>query len=164
MSRAKRIGGIIGLIVAMAFGSTVVANAAQEATHDHGHSAASGLQLNKGKKWATDQPLRQGMSRIQSSVGARLAAAHADKLTGAQYREVANEISGQVAYVVQNCKLEPAADAVLHVIVADLIAGADAMQGKIKGSAPKAGFVQVVQALDNYATYFDHPGWKPLKH
>ena len=140
------------------------ADAAQQGTHDDGPAASSGLQLNKGKKWASDEPLRQGMSRIQTAVGSRLSAAHAGHLSGAQYGEVAKEVTAQVGYIVQNCKLEPAADAVLHVIIGDMLAGAEAMQGKVKGSAPRTGFVNVVQALDNYAAYFEHPGWKPLRH
>jgi hypothetical protein len=155
---------MVGLIAALAIGFAVHASAAQQGTHDHGPAATSGLQLNKGKKWATDEALRQRMGRIQTAVATRLSAAHAGNLTGAQYGEVAKEATAQVAYIVQNCKLEPAADAVLHVIIADILEGADAMQGKVKGSAPRAGFVKVVQALDNYSTYFEHPGWKPLKH
>jgi hypothetical protein len=73
-------------------------------------------------------------------------------------------VTTQVAFIVANCKLAPAADAVLHVIVADLVAGADAMEGKVKGTAPRAGFVNVVQALDTYAKYFDHPNWQVLSH
>lgn len=164
MERSKLAKHIISFAVALTIGIAVPASAAQQGTHDHGPAAVSGLQLNSGKKWATDEPLRQGMSRIQTSVGSRLTAAHADKLSGTQYGEVAKEVTAQVAYIVQTCKLEPAADAVLHVIVGDMLAGADAMQGKVKGSAPRTGFVKVVQALDNYAAYFEHPGWKPLKH
>jgi hypothetical protein len=164
MEHTSFIKGTVGLIAALAISFGVHAGAAQQGTHDHGPAATSGLQLDKGRKWATDEPLRQGMSRIQSAVGARLGAAHAGKLTSAQYGEVANEVTGQVAYIVQNCKLEPAADAVLHVIIADLVAGADVMQGKVKGSAQRTGFVKVVQALDNYAAYFEHPQWRPLKH
>ena len=164
MERQTFINGVIGLIAASAIGCATHAGAAQQATHDHGSAATSGLQLDKGRKWSTDEPLRQGMSRIQGAVGKRLDAAHAGKLTDAQYGEVAKEVTAQVAYVVRNCKLEPAADAVLHVIIADMVTGADAMQGKVKGSAPRTGFVKVVQALDNYATYFEHPGWKSLQH
>ena len=158
MTRITTRRRMMALGAALAMGVTLPI-AVQSAEHDHGPAVTSGLQLNKGKKWATDEPLRQGMSQIQSAVGARLSAAHAGKLTNAQYGEVAKEVTRQVAYIVQNCKLEPAADAVLHVIIADMVSGADTM----RGSAPRTGFVKVVQALDNYAAYFAHPGWKPLK-
>lgn len=42
--------------------------------------------------------------------------------------------------------------------------GSEAMQGKQRGSQPRAGAVQIVQPLQSYPEYLDHPGWKALKH
>jgi hypothetical protein len=58
--------------------------------------------------------------------------------------------------------LPPAADANRHLIVVDLIAGADAMQGK-GATKPAAGAGKVVQAANRYGQYFDHPSWQPLR-
>ena len=55
----------------------------------------------------------------------------------------------------------PTDDANLHLIVAELLAGADAMQGKSK-TTPAAGAAQAVRAVNQYGRYFDHAGWKPL--
>ena len=49
----------------------------------------------------------------------------------------------------------------LHLIVADLVAGADVMQGKVAGQ-PADGARQVVSAATAYGRYFDDAGWKPL--
>jgi hypothetical protein len=49
----------------------------------------------------------------------------------------------------------------LHLVVADLLAGADVMQGKAKGQAAE-GAHKVVVAANSYGRYFDHPGWKAL--
>jgi hypothetical protein len=42
--------------------------------------------------------------------------------------------------------------------------GSEAMQGKQRGSQPRAGAVQVVHAPQSYPEYLDHSGWKALKH
>ena len=103
---------------------------AQTAAHDHGAAAPHKLTLNQGRKWATDEPLRAGMSRIRGLVEPQLGAAHAGKLTSAQYRELATQVETEVGGIVANCKLEPKADAMLHLVIADLGAGTDAMAGK----------------------------------
>jgi hypothetical protein len=63
---------------------------------------------------------------------------------------------------VQNCKLEPEADAQLHIVIAELLAGAEAMQGKEPGVARRAGAKRVVKALNAYGEHFEHAGWKRL--
>jgi hypothetical protein len=128
----------------------------------HGHDAPAGLALDHGKKWPTDEPLRQGMGRVRAALAQALPAVHADKAKPAQYRELAGSVRKDVAYIVANCHLEPEADAMLHLVIAELLAGADAMEGKAKGVKPRAGAIQVVQALDDYGRHFDHPGWQPL--
>ncbi|HEX7954154.1 MAG TPA: hypothetical protein VF523_13880 [Burkholderiales bacterium] len=135
------------------------------AADEHAHDAAHGkLMLNDGQKWATDAPLRLAMSRISKALGARLPAIHADKLGAADYVAQGKSIDGDVAYMVNNCKLPRNADAMLHLVLADIIAGSDAMQGKLPGTSARAGAVKVVQALDSYGKYFDHPGWQKLEH
>jgi hypothetical protein len=129
-------------------------------THQHGAAPAK-LTLDHGKRWATDAPLRTGMSTIRGALAPKLPAIHKGALTPAEYQALGGTVEAQVAEIVATCKLEPAADANLHLIVADLVAGADAMQGKSR-SKPAAGAAQVVRALDQYGRYFDHPGWKPL--
>jgi len=164
MDRRSAVKGAIGLAAALVLGVTASTGAAAQAAHDHDAASSHGLKLDNGKKWATDAPLRQGMSKIKASLEPRLDATHAGRLNDAQYKVIAKEVTGQVAFMVQNCKLPPTADAVLHVIIAELVAGADAMEGKMTSTAPRAGFVKVVQALDNYAKYFDHAGWQGLKY
>lgn len=136
--------------------------AAEHAHHDHGAPAT--LTLNQGSKWPTDEPLRQGMGRVRAAMAQALPAIHADKAKPQHYRDLAGSVQKQVAYIVANCHLAPDADAMLHLVIAELMAGADAMQGNTKGVAPRSGAIQVVQALDDYGRYFNHPGWQPLAH
>lgn len=133
-----------------------------EATHDHGTAAGAQLELNQGRKWPTDEPLRRGMSNMRAALAKDLAAIHAGKASNSQYEALATRLTGEVAYVVQNCKLEPKADAELHKVIAEVLGGAEAMQGKEPGVARRDGAVRVVKALNAYGRYFDDPGWRDL--
>lgn len=134
-------------------------------SHDHGHGHGEGapaLQLDAGKRWATDAPLRQAMGTINNDMRQALPAIHEDRLPAARYGELAETVRGQVAYMVENCKLSAEADAQLHLIIAQLLAGADAMSGAPAGQ--RDGAVTVVGALGDYATYFADDSFKPLEH
>lgn len=137
---------------------------AQTAAHDHSAAMPHKLTLNQGSKWATDEPLRVGMSRIRGLVEPQLGAAHAGKLTPVQYRELAAQIETEVGGIVANCKLEPKADAMLHLVIADIGAGTDAMAGKNAKTRPALGLVKVAQAVNQYGSYFDDPGFKPIRN
>ena len=129
--------------------------------HQHASGEPTKLSLDHGKKWATDASLRKGMTEIRTALAANLEGIHKRTLTPADYRALGTAVEAQVAFIVAECKLEPAADANLHHIVADLVAGSGAMQGK-SATKPAAGAVQTVQAVNRYGQYFDHPGWKAL--
>ena len=146
------------LAAAVAFGAPALA---AEHAHDHDATGAA-LELNQGKKWPTDAPLRKGMSTMRAALAKDLKLIHADKASDAQYEALATKLNGEVAYVVQNCKLDPKADAELHKVIAELLAGAEAMQGKEAGVARRDGAVRAVMALNAYGRFFDHPGWRNL--
>jgi hypothetical protein len=38
------------------------------------------------------------------------------------------------------------------------------MAGKVKGAKRQNGAVQVIGALEKYASYFDDAGFKPIEH
>jgi hypothetical protein len=149
------------LLLALALSSPLAVMAAD--AHDHGTSAPHKLELNAGKKWGTDPALRQAMSGIQKSVAQTLPAAHSGKATPAQYDAFGKEVSAQVAYMVENCKLDPKADAQLHLIVADIMEGVEAAQGKQGEKQRAGGVVKVAQAANAYGKHFDHTGWQAIK-
>lgn len=122
--------------------------------HGHGHGAEGGLQLNAGQKWETDQPLRVGMERIRELVSAAKAAGSPSDM-----QDLANGIQQQVDYLIANCKLPPAADETLHVMIADLLEGADLVTKK---NDPPGGIAVMRKALETYPKYFDHAGWSGL--
>ena len=150
----------LALAVALAFAGPA---AYGQAAHDHGHAAGEvKLVLNQGQKWTTDAPLRQGMENIRGALAKDVKAIHANKATAKQYEALAAKVTGEVAGIVQNCKLEPAADEQLHIVIAELMAGAEAMEGKVKGETPRAGAERIAEALNAYGEHFDHAGWKHL--
>jgi hypothetical protein len=137
-------------------------SAAQATPTTHAHAAHGKLTLDHGRKWPTDDALRVGMNNIRALVQPQLGPIHTGKLDAAQYAALANGIERQIGDIVANCKLEPKADAMLHLVIADLGAGVDAMAGKSPSVQPFQGATTVVAALDDYGRYFDHPGFKPI--
>lgn len=134
--------------------------ASQSHDHGHGHAADQQLQLDHGRKWHTDAALRQGMERIRSDFATNLSAIHNDKLTSDQYASLADRINDHVQYIVNNCKLEPKADAQLHIVLGEVMAGTGAMDDGQR----EQGAVTLMKALNAYGEHFDHPGWQPVGH
>ena len=129
------------LVLAVALALSAPAFAAEEA---HSHGAAAGgeakLVLNHGQKWPTDAPLRQGMESIRAALA-----------SGMAQDAFAAKVTTEVAGIVQNCKLEPEADAQLHIVIAELMAGVEAKDN-----------ARVAHALNAYGEHFDHAGWNRL--
>jgi hypothetical protein len=158
-SQWKKIAATLTTAALLSVGTQQVL--AQDHGHAHEAAAPAKLTLNKGQKWATDANLRQGMNRIREAMAADLPAIHGGKATVKQYRALAQKTNEQISFMVQTCKLEPEADAMLHLLLADIIAGADAMRDKGVGEA-RLGAEKIVQALEDYGVYFSHPGWRGL--
>lgn len=157
--------GIWKLIAAAGLALGLVATsvaAAEKDAHKHGADVVK-LTLDNGKKWATDEPLRKGMGNIRAEMQASLHEIHAGKLSAAQYNELANKVSTEVGGIVAQCKLEPKADAQLHLVIADMLDGVETMQGRAKNVKRQTGAVKVLAALEKYGDYFDQPNWQPIK-
>lgn len=141
----------------------LLVQAADHSHHDHGASAPPSIELNAGKKWGTDDALRQGMGSIRTLAENALAAVHAGKLTPAGYDALANDVNTQIAFVVNNCKLDPKADAQLHIVIGELTNSVEAIQGKQPGQNRAMGVVEISRTLNTYGKYFNHPGWQSIK-
>lgn len=150
-------------LAAIALAATLAGPAAaQTATHSHDADTPHKLSLNQGGKWGTDDALRKGMGHIRALVEPQLGAAHAGRLTAEQYRELAMQVETEVAGIVANCRLEPRADAMLHLVVAELGEGTDAMTGRNAKLPPVEGLAKVALAVNEYGRHFDHPGFEPI--
>ncbi len=134
---------------------------------DHRHEEPSqqppaGLELDQGRKWATDAPLRKGMEAMRGAFSESLAEIRAGKLSAEDYRALGAKVHAEVARILTECKLEPWADRVLHQLIAELLAASEVLQGKAPGT-PAAAAHRAVAALNDYGRYFEHPGWAPLE-
>lgn len=161
--KAIRLVATTGIVLSL----TVAGRVATAHDHDHAHGASSGspsvLALKQGSKWPTDESLRHGMGRIRDAMEEPMPALYAGKADSTQFDIRARRVNEQIAFMVQNCKLDKETDAMLHLVLAEIIAGAEAMEGKNKELDRRGGAMKVMHALDNYDRYFDHPGWRPLK-
>jgi len=143
--------------------ATAQAMAKDDAHHHHDGGASAELSLN-GAKWKTDAPLRQGMKNIRNALEPQLPAIHNNKLKPAQYQTLAGAINDELSAIVMSCKLDKDADAMLHLVLADITEGVDALAGKNKQVGRHDGAVKIYKGLENYKTYFDHPNWQPMTH
>ncbi|MBK1851868.1 hypothetical protein FE845_10995 [Marinobacter sp. 1-4A] len=157
-SRFSKFAIITGMTLSLTAFTTVAAAANNE--HEHGHGEME-LQLNDGNKWAVDAPLSRAMNNIGSAMHKDLDAIHSGKLENEKYSVLAKKINNEVNYMVENCNLEPEADAQLHLIIAELMEGATVMESKANA---RDGAVQVMGAIESYTTYFDDPNFEPIKH
>ncbi|WP_374485742.1 hypothetical protein [Zoogloea sp.] len=139
------------------------ASFAADAHHHHEHhgaAPAAGLHLNAGARWETDAPLRQVMGDINQALADALPAIHRERFGKRDYTALASTVERKIAYAVEHCRLAPEADEMLHLIIADMLGGAEMMRGKTPGQR-HAGAARLQKALQAYGTYFEHPGWQP---
>ena len=147
--------------LALGSGASAIAAGLPSLSHDSHHAADSGLsqlELDQGRRWATDEPLRRNMSGIGAVLATERDDILAGRLSTEQARPLGEAIEARVIAILTECKLDRGADTNLHLIVAELVQSADVLLGKSKGRAGRAA-QRAVRATQMYATYFDHPGW-----
>lgn len=150
------------LLSAFALSASAGIHAAESADprhHGEGGAEVQKLELDAGRKWATDAPLRRAMADINEAMTEAVPLIRKDQLDAAAYQALAATVKQKVAYAVEYCKLEPRADAMLYLLLADLMAGAETMEGNT-GRPRHEGGRAVLQALDAYGRYFQHLGWQ----
>ncbi len=177
---------LIGLILSGAIGLTATAQTSKTGSsdkeldhdsHHHHHAPSSGhehtqssssnglakLQINNGKKWATDAALRREMAEIRTAISSQTAQFHQKKAEDEDYGNLAQKIQTSIQTMFKECKLPPSADANLHIILAEMLSGVSVMQGKDSNHSRAEGLLQVTRALEAYGRHFEDPHWKPLK-
>ena len=155
-------------VILTATTATTPSRAVVQAEHQHNdrsHTARSHgkLTLNDGKKWHTDEALRHAMSKIHASVKSAVADIQVGKLSSAQYNALGKEITEQLSFIVQNCKLDPKADTQLHLIIAGIADGIDTISAKKESQQRESGIHKIAESLNNYGKYFEHPNWQTLQ-
>ncbi len=144
---------------------TLTPSWAVETAHDHHHGEqTSALHLNAGKKWDTDAALRKSMADIRQLMAEDLPAIHNNELSAKGYEQLAARIEAAVATLINQCKLSQAADEQLHLIVAELLTGAEQMAGKAPTGTARDGAITVMGAISNYEQYFNDSSFEALGH
>ncbi len=129
--------------------------------HGYGDSQSRKLTLNAGKRWMTDALLREAMMEINQAMTRGVPLIQANQFGKDQYLAMAGTIRKKVSYAVEHCKLEPRADVMLHLIIADLLAGAKKMEAS-EPDMRRDGARTVLNALQGYGGHFEHPHWKAV--
>lgn len=151
---------LAALLSALFLASPVMA--ASGHSHDEAASVSGTLSLDHGRKWQTDAPLRRGMAAIGGDLRTAQGLVHGNRYSAQDFDALAISIHAHIDSITQQCKLSEAADAQLHIVLADLISATDVMKGK--GGDRAKGVIAAIKALDRYQAHFDHPGWNPVSH
>ena len=123
--------------------------------HNHHDEQKTEANVSKpAKKFTTDENLRVRMTTILNTMKAMHDSGAKINLT-----ETGAKIEATVQDIFKKCKLEPAADAAMHPILAELLKGADLF----KKGKEKEGHEIIHNALLRYEDFFDHPGWSHPK-
>ena len=99
------------------------------------------------------------MAAIRKAFDADHPAIHEGRESDAQYAALAGRIEHEVNSIVANCKLPPAADAQLHLVVGDLLQGVALMRGSDPQKSRHDGAARIHGALAAYGKYFDDSSW-----
>jgi len=137
--------------------------AAEDHHHDHKKHKAS-VKLKPGQKYESDAPLRTHMGNIRAQLQTKMSDVHQGKMQSQDYRELSDKIDKSVQSIFKECKLKEEADAALHTILAEIMAGSAAMKSEGGSEARAAGFLKIAKGLESYALRFKDPSWKPLAH
>ncbi len=157
--------GIFGLLMGLSF---LFSTAAIGADHKHGHKHDHGehktlKELKPDKKFESDAPLRSHMKTIRKDLQSRMNEVHSGKFTAKDYQTLASKIDRSIQNIFKDCKLKADADAALHVILSEMMAGSSAMKTGPTSKDRAQGFIKVAKGLEKYGEVFIDPGWTPLK-
>lgn len=162
--RALAAGACAAVLLGLLAAGGVARSTEQSPAHGTHAQDTVALTPNPGRAWPTDAFLRQGMGQMRTAMADALPAIYAGQYPAPRYAVLAKRLDGQVAFIVTNCRLEPAADAQLHRVLAQVSAGSEAMQRGGDARQREAGALRVVQALNAYGEHFNHPDWQALSH
>ena len=140
---------LLPLVLVCAAGSPAFA---QEHAH---HTPSAAVQAAPAQRWLADVSLREGMSRVGRTVATFQHYEHGHMNPG-QTVALATLLEQDIQFLVANCKLEPAADAALHAIIAKLSLAAQAVK---VDPGDRSTIPLMRDSLRDYARQFDDPGF-----
>lgn len=147
---------LIGFLTLFIFSPLVFAEAAHD--HHHNESSQKELKLNNGKKWPTDTALRNNMDEIHNHIKAQLGKIQSDNFKDKEFIQLGKKIEKNVQNIFKSCKLEPKADAQLHIIMTGLIAENTKLIGELTAEGKKEATFGILTHYRSYLKFFDHTG------
>jgi len=155
------IGGLMPYLLAVTLLIWLAPADAQSVHDEHADHQAMTLELDHGRRWKTDAPLRVGMERIRDAVvTADAQAQRASGLDEQQAEALAATVEEAIGYMISNCRLEPIPDANLHILLTRLSGGAAAIRADPEAAN---GLALLFDALEAYPGYFEHAGWNAVE-
>ncbi len=148
------LASILALASGVALDMVISTAQAEPSHHDHANHATAPAATDE--QWPTDAPLREGMTRLQRSVDAALAGNPAQPLGDAEAIQLQKDVEAHVSYLIENCQLPEQADAALHVLLIDLIKGAEALS---EPEDREQGVQRILAGLHQYPELFAAPHW-----
>ncbi|MBP9709238.1 MAG: hypothetical protein KBD78_16505 [Oligoflexales bacterium] len=153
------------ILFAIIFVFSGVVSASDEHKHPDNHVPVKGSAGHfTGKKYESDAPLRTHMSAIRTEMQSKIGDIHSGRVKDEDYQRLSEKIDTSIQSIFKDCKLKPEADAALHTILTEIMAGSAAMKTGPKTEARPQGFLKVIKGLDSYGQMFNHAGWKPMTH
>ncbi|MCB0350035.1 MAG: hypothetical protein KDD38_02555 [Bdellovibrionales bacterium] len=145
---------IINILICFMFSQTVAA----EQAHDHHHHEKTELKLsfNNGKKWPTDLALRSNMDAIHDHIKSKIKKIHAGDMTDGEFKKLGEQIKTNTDDIFKNCKLEPEADAQLHLVMAGILTASEKLVGKASLQEKRKAVDEILSHYKSYLKYFDH--------
>lgn len=125
---------------------------AQHSHDEHeSHAASAEPVAIPAQRYATDAPLRDGMSRIYTALD-ELTHYEMGHMPQATAVEQVDAIKAATDSIFANCKLAPDADVALHSMLVPLLSGIQAFQ---KNPADTSAVAAMRQAVADYPRVFD---------
>lgn len=135
------------------------------AQHEHASSAHAHVHIAQPiplppQRWAVDTNLRDGMDRIHTALE-ELHHYEMGHMDATMALDRVGLIEQAAADIFAKCELAPAKDAVLHRMLAQLLAAAQKLKSNPQDMA-QVGAMR--EAVADYPRYFDAPGWSAPAH
>lgn len=148
---------VMKLIAVFFLSSFLSLTFAQDHKMDHSqhHEKKSELSLNKGKKWEVDQTMKENMEAIHTEFEKTHKLHKSKKAAAADYESLSTTITQSAEKIAANCKMEKKMDDTFHVLLGDMMAGAEELKDKANNQKGKA-MEKIHHSLHNYKKYFNH--------
>lgn len=121
-------------------------------SHDHSHEQSQVQYKKPEKKYNGDENLKNGMKSVLANMKSLLSDKSKDRVK--VQKETGAKIQQAVQDMFKNCKLDKDADAAAHIILADILKGAD----QIAEGKEDEGHHLIHAALVRYEESFEKTG------